>query len=177
MTTDRRHRELLLFVRKIVDVSAGYSKENLYRLVDAVRLQYPVLRDVAEAYVHLAHRSDVELSDSPGRSQSSRRRKGTESSQMHLFDLLRDRRLFPTNTDLSAFAGRVLPNMSRRRFDKMSRGDIAARIIEYLETRDPKTREQLEVSMRQALDSGADRPSERRSFLSQWERIIKGIPL
>jgi hypothetical protein len=57
----------------------------------------------------------------------------------------------------------------------MSRGDIAARIIEYLETRDRRTREQLESSMRAAVESGTERASDRRSFLSQWEKIIKGI--
>jgi hypothetical protein len=94
---------------------------------------------------------------------------------MHLFDLLREPRLFPSNLDLSEFAARVLPNMSRKRFDKMSRGDIAARIIEYLETRDPHTRERLEASMRDAMTSGSH--ADRQSFLSQWEKIIKGIEL
>jgi hypothetical protein len=94
---------------------------------------------------------------------------------MHLFDMLRDKRLFNSNSDLADFAGRVLPSMSRHRFDKMSRGDIAARIIEYLETRDRNTREQLEASMRTAMATGVEKPADRKSFLSQWEKIIKGI--
>jgi hypothetical protein len=98
-----------------------------------------------------------------------------DASRMHLFDMLREKKLFKSNSDLADFAGRVLPSMSRHRFDKMSRGDIAARIIEYLETRDLRTREELEASMRAAMSSGVDKPAERKSFLSQWERIIKGI--
>ncbi len=98
---------------------------------------------------------------------------------MHLFDLLRQRAFFPQNLDLASFAARVLPNLRKFRFDKMSRGDIAARIIESIEESDPKTREALEVSMRQALQemtkrSVGDTENERLSFLSKWERIIKG---
>ncbi len=62
-------------------------------------------------------------------------------------------------------------------FNKMSRADIAARIIEHLEARDPRTREELEKSMRDALAARPDTSSGRESFLSKWERIIKGIEL
>jgi hypothetical protein len=67
--------------------------------------------------------------------------------------------------------------MVRRRFDKMSRGDIAARIIEYLETRNPRTRQTLETSMREAITAGSVKTSDRKSFFSKWERIIKGTEL
>jgi hypothetical protein len=96
---------------------------------------------------------------------------------MHLFDMLRDRRLFPLNSDLADFAGKVLPDMGSYRYDKMSRGDIASRIIEYLETRDRKTRQGLESSMREAMDSSTDKPAVRKSFFAKWEKIIKGIEL
>jgi hypothetical protein len=59
----------------------------------------------------------------------------------------------------------------------MSRGDIAARIIETIEDNDPSTKDALEQSMREALQELSGRPdqeSERKSFLSKWERIIKG---
>jgi hypothetical protein len=59
----------------------------------------------------------------------------------------------------------------------MSRGEIVAKIIEYVETRDIKTRRALEASMRDALVSGSDKSSDRRSFFSKWEQIIKGTHL
>jgi hypothetical protein len=98
---------------------------------------------------------------------------------MHLFDLLRDKRLFATNSDLADFAGRVLPGTSRYRFEKLSRGDIAARIIEHLETLDPQTRDRLEESMREALESSKAEilKRDKKSFFSKWEEIIKGIEL
>ena len=96
---------------------------------------------------------------------------------MHLFDLLRERQLFPSNPDLSEFAGRVLPSMSRKRFDKMSRSDIAARILEYLEKKDSRTRKSLEISMREAMKTGRQGKVDRKSFQSEWEKIIKGIEL
>jgi hypothetical protein len=59
----------------------------------------------------------------------------------------------------------------------MSRGEIVAKIIEYVETLEPKTRRDLEVSMRDAMKPGTGKAADRRSFLSKWERIIKGIQL
>ncbi len=97
-----------------------------------------------------------------------------DAASMHLFDMLRDKKLFPSNFDLSEFAGRVLPGMSRKRFEKVSRADIAARIIEYLETKDSRTREDLEASMRAAMTADSPKPADRKSFFSQWESIIKG---
>ncbi len=92
-----------------------------------------------------------------------------------MFDLLRDKKLFPSNSDLSGFAARIIPSMTTlTRWEKMSRGEIVAKIIEYVETRDPRARQALEASMRDALASGPDKPSDRRSFFSKWEQIIKG---
>ena len=59
----------------------------------------------------------------------------------------------------------------------MSRADIAARIIEYLEKRDRRTCDELEHAMREALVLPADRRTADKEFLSKWEKIIKGIPL
>ncbi|MGH6980805.1 MAG: hypothetical protein ACREFC_06325, partial [Stellaceae bacterium] len=70
-----------------------------------------------------------------------------------------------------------VPHMRTYRFDKMSRSDIAARIIEYIEDSGPGTREALEASMREALGAIGKRPpkdAERQSFISEWENIIKG---
>jgi hypothetical protein len=174
LVQDFRHRAFLRFLRKVTDVAAAYSKSDLVNFRSLSSKDYPALTPVIEEYLRLAERADTDVapSDVPRKKTSS---KSVTASQMHLFDLLREKRLFSSNADLADFAGRVLPNMSRHRFDKMSRGDIAARIIEYLETRDRRTREQLESSMRAAMESGTERASDRKSFLSQWEKIIKGI--
>lgn len=179
MTDDRRHAAFLKFVAKLVDVPAGYSKEDLANFAEVSEHQFPALHAVIHEYFRLALQSDTVagLSREPARSQRSVSSRGGARAEMHLFDLLRQSQLFPSNSDLSDFAGKILPNMPRRRFDKMSRGDIAGRVVEYLETRDPKTRARLETSMREALESGTTRKVDRRSFLSKWEKIIKGIEL
>jgi hypothetical protein len=133
-------------------------------------------------YLRLAEESDTEtFSQSSLLFENSKKRKSggkkSDASQMHLFDLLRSKKLFPSNQILADFAGNIMPDMRTYRFDKMSRADIAGRIIEYLEDRDPRTREQLETSMREAMQTPVPKLSDRKSFLSKWEKIIKGIPL
>ena len=161
-------------MNKVLDIPSGYSKEDLRAFRRVASREFPRLTQIIEDYLSLA-----EFSDSDGtnkRVSKSTKTASTALEQMHLFDLLRDARVFRSNTELANFAARVLPNMHGYRFDKMSRGGIAARIIEYLETRTPKTRERLEASMRESLASpGKD--SERKSFLTKWEKIIKGFEL
>lgn len=175
MVDNRKHRSLLQFIDKIVSVPANYSKDDLFAFRRAAMRDYPGIVPLVDEYIRLAGRADTDVI--PRASAKSRAVKtiSTQPGEMHLFDLLREKRLFPSNADLSQFAARVLPNMTARRFDKMSRGDIAGRIIEYLETLDRSTREQLEASMREAMSSPADRPADRKSFFSTWENIIKGI--
>jgi hypothetical protein len=134
-------------------------------------MEHPSVAFLIDEYIKLAERSDSDVNP------SAKTTKKTAPSQMHLFDLLREKKLFPTNEDLSQFAGRVMPNMSRHRFNKMKRSDIAARIIEHLETLNGSTREALEASMRDAMIRGPEKASDRRSFFSKWEKIIKGIEL
>jgi hypothetical protein len=172
---DNKHRGLLQFIKKIVEVPAGYSKEDLAMFRSAASMEYKALVPLIDEYLHLAEKSDTETRSEQSSLSSRPRRE--EATPMHLFDMLRDKRLFPSNSELSEFAGGILPGIRRNRFDKMSRGDIAARIIEYLETKNKRTREELEVSMREAMASSSTRPSDRKSFFSKWERIIKGIPL
>lgn len=171
MVQDRRHRSFLLFMRRLVDIPAAYSFDDLLEFRDAAKRYDPSLLKVIDAYLELAYRSRTRVTT------KARRPKAGEQSEMHLFDLLRDKRLFPSNNDLSEFAGRVLPTMNRNRFDKMSRADIAARIIEYVETRDEQTRQALVSSMREAVTASPPRATERRSFFSKWERIIKGLEI
>jgi hypothetical protein len=89
--------------------------------------------------------------------------------------MLRDRRLFPSNLELADFAVRIIPNIPRSRFSKISRPEIAARIIDFIETLTPDIRQNLEESMREAMAADVEKPSDRKSFFQQWERIIKGF--
>ena len=170
------HRAWLRFVRKAAELTADYSIEDLGRFRDLARLESPMFLHLIEAYIQLAEKSETRVSSVS--KQSRRKRNG---SQMHLFDLLREKTFFPQNLDLAQFASRILPHMRTFRFDKMSRSDIAARIIEYLEGQtDASTKERLETSMREAMTEMKRRPgrhAERESFLSKWERIIKGLEL
>ncbi|MHB1957491.1 MAG: hypothetical protein ACYCO5_00475 [Acidobacteriaceae bacterium] len=176
MVQDLKHRSLLNLLRKIIEVPAGYSKEDLVNFRSVASREFPAFVPIMDEYLRFAERADTEVAPGGARLGPKSTRRG-DSDSMHLFDMLRDKRLFPLNSDLADFAGRVLPEMGRYRFDKMSRGDIASRVIEYLETRDRKTRLGLEASMREAMTSGADRPAVRKSFFAKWEKIIKGIEL
>lgn len=167
---------MLNLLRKIIDVAAGYSKEDLVNLRSVASKEFPAFVPIMDEYVRFAETADSEVAPKGTRLGSKPAPRGSADS-MHLFDMLRDKRLFPLNSDLADFAGRVLPGMGHYRFDKMSRGDIASRIIEYLETRDKRTRQGLETSMREAMASSPDRTAVRKSFFTKWEKIIKGIEL
>lgn len=170
------HRAWLIFVRRILDVPLGYSKEDLWTFRSIASRENPSLVPIIEGYLRLAENSETDVRLEFKRGKPGRR----EPAQMHLFDLLREKKFFPQNLDLARFAARVLPHMRTYRFDKMSRSDIAARIIEFLEDTDIRTRDKLEEAMREALrviSRGPVKVSDRRSFLSRWEKIIKGIEL
>jgi hypothetical protein len=173
---DQKHRSLLLFIRKIVEVPLGYSKDDLLVFRSVASREYPALAPLIDEYIGLAERADTNVIPAAGANSKARGKRPVASTeQMHLFDLLRDKKLFPSNSDLSGFAARIIPSMNTlTRWGKMSRAEIAAKIIEYMETCDPRTKRALETSMRDALVSGADKPTDRRSFFSQWEQIIKG---
>lgn len=176
MVQDQKHRSLLLFIKRMLEVPLGHSKDDLVIFRSVASREYPSLVPIIEEYLRLAERADTGVPVATGHN-SKRPVKNARASaeQMHLFDLLRDKKLFPSNSDLSGFAARVIPTMTTlTRWEKMSRGEIVAKIIEYVETRDARTRQALEASMREALTSGAEKPSARRSFFSKWEQIIKG---
>jgi hypothetical protein len=176
LVQDNKHQPFLRFIRKVIDVPLGYSKEDLAIFRGLALRDYPALVPLIDEYLRAAERADTDVDPriSQPKSGTAKRK---DVQQMHLFDLLRQKRLFPQNEDLSHFAARVLPNLRVYRFDKMSRTDIAGRIIDYLETRDPRTREQLEASMREAMSTSDEKTSDRKSFLSKWERIIKETQL
>ena len=176
MVTDDRHQPFLRFIRRVIDVPLGYSKEDLAIFRRLALTDYPSLVPLIDEYMRMAERANTEVVPVVPKAKSRRTgRKGVQ--QMHLFDLLRQKRLFPQNEDLAQFAARVLPSLRSYRFDKMSRTDIAGRIIDYLETRDPRTREQLEASMREAMGASDEKTADRTSFLSKWEKIIKETQL
>ena len=169
MPSLKSHKAWLTFLRKVISVPLGYSKEDLWEFVNTAQRESPSLVPIIEGYLRLAEESATNVEP---------RIKSTPDKK-HLFDLLRDKKFFPQNSDLADFAGRVVPGISTYRFDKMSRGDIAARVIEYLES-EPNTRARLERSMRDAFEQLRGQPArdvDRRSFLSTWENIIKGIHL
>jgi hypothetical protein len=173
--TDNRHKAWLRFVNRALDVPLGYSKEDLWSFRSIAKRELPSLVPVIEALINLSESAETEVEDVAPTSPSR-----IKPSQMHLFDLLREKKFFPQNLDLATFASRVMPHMRPYRFDKMSRSDIAARIVEHIEESDPSKRAKLEKSMRQALSSMTKKPPkeiDRRSFLSRWEKIIKGLEL
>jgi hypothetical protein len=176
---DQKHRSLLLFIRKIVEVPLGYSKGDLLAFRSVASREYSALVPLIDNYIVLAERADTNVVPMKGaNSKTSVKRSRTSTEQMHLFDLLRDKKLFPSNSDLSGFAARIIPGMTTlTRWEKMSRAEIVAKIIEYVETCDLRKRQALEASMRDALVSGSDKSSDRRSFFSEWEQIIKGTHL
>jgi hypothetical protein len=174
VAANKKHEAWLRFQRDVLNVPIGWSKEDLFSFLALAEREASPLAPIIHGYLNLAHRSD---SPAKSRPPGETKRGRPPSKQMHLFDLLREKTFFPQNLDLSRFASRVVPNMRVYRFDKMSRSDIAARIIEYIENTDPRTRKALETSMREALEALHGRPTkevDRQSFLSRWEAIIKG---
>jgi hypothetical protein len=152
-----------------------YSVDELRQFREISARENPSLVVLIEDYIRLAKRSETNAPGGYGQTKLSRSR----PTQIHLFDLLRERKFFPMNSDLARFAARVVPGMRSYKFDKMARSDIAARIIEYIEESDPRTRTALERSMREALSSMKKGTAKKvdRSFLSKWENIIKGLEL
>lgn len=176
MPPKKSHKAWLSFVRKVIDVPLGYSKEDLWLFRSLATTENPSLVPLIEAYLRIAENS--ETAAQTGNLSPSKYATKRKPEQMHLFDLLREKKFFPTNLDLARFASRAVPHMRTYRFDKMSRSDIAARVIEYLEQ--TGTRDKLEESMREALRTlgrGPAKEADRRSFFSKWEKIIKGIEL
>ena len=174
MRADTRHRAWLKFVRDVLEVPLRLSKNDLQDFRNIANLEQPALVPIIKAYMTLAEHSDSRVDFM----RLSPKKKRSKSSELHLFDLLRERAFFPQNSDLAQFASRVLPQLQITRFEKLSRTNIAARIIEHLESLDPDMRRNLEESMREALDAMRGKEAgdnQRKSFLNKWEMIIKGV--
>src|SRR5690349_14869514 len=108
-------------MRKVLAVPMDHSLEELHAFVRLAWKENPSLAPVVEDYLRLARRAETRI-DQPVRSS------GGGVDQMHLFDLLRQKRFFPRNSDLAKFAARVAPEMRTYSFEKMARSDIAARV-------------------------------------------------
>ena len=172
MAPDRRHDAWLKFTRAILDIPLGRSREELITYLHMAEDQHPSLVPIIKCYIELAERSTSNYT-----SHMEKTRKTATSRQKHLFDLLRAKEFFPQTLDLARFAARIIPEIPTSRFSKISREEIAAKIIVYIEGKGPSARRELEMSMRNALSELGDQPRpavERQSFLSKWERIIKG---
>jgi hypothetical protein len=173
---DTAQKRFLRFVSKLTDALTQVSPDDLNDYERWASEGYVHLIPILKGCEELLRRFGPEINRPVGSYRLPVRNRYKDSE--HLFDLLRSKEYFPTNLELAQFASHILPDMSAKRFDKMSRADIAARIIEYLETFDPRTRKKAEYSMRTALmrlpasEKGID-----QSFFSQWQRIIKGIEL
>src|SRR5205085_2222060 len=87
--------------------------------VSRIAEDFPGFLRLIDAYVELAQRSALAVNYSRVANPPPRGRNG-EADEQHLFDLLRSKKLFATNQQLADLAARVLPGMSRKRFDKMS---------------------------------------------------------
>lgn len=171
----KSHQAFLSFINRTSEIASRFSREDLMLFKDLAMAEFPAFVSVIEGYIRLAECSESDAQIQTPSTRYSAKTNGDATSSLHLFDLLRDKRLFPTNSDLASFAGRILPGMNQHRFDKMSRGDMATRVIEYLETLEKNKRSKLEESMREALISRPSSGKASKTFFSQWERIIKGL--
>jgi hypothetical protein len=177
MSETKGAQAYMSFISKLTQLMSDYSHDDLEAFVHQSQKNFPTVAPVLIACMQM-------MAPEAGMNVRRRWKERISSNAMdrnahaHLFDLLRSKELFPTNGDLATFAGRILPGMDKKRFDKMSRADIAARIIEYLETQDSIKSRRLQTSMRNAMArNSSSHKTERESFFSQWESIIKGIPI
>ncbi len=186
MADKERHQAFMRFVSKVTNLMSEYTAEDLGSFLHSSKQGFPSLAPVIEACIGMLTpsrgRADQRLASRSeaiaGLISKRRRETAAEREAGPLFNLLLSKELFPTNAQLGEFAVRVLPGMPRRRYDKMSRADIAGRVIEYLETLDLARRRRLEAAMRKAIASiSGDAKAQPESFFSQWEKIIKGIEL
>ena len=174
MKEPNRHKALLRFASEVAEIVAKYSVEELMDLHRHSLQGFKFMTSFIDATIEAARMGEtdmlIEYAESGAMSKSPSR--GLKSN--HLFDLLRAKELFDTNADLADFAQRLFRGMASKRYDKMSRGEIAVHIVEYIENQSPMARRQLESMLRKALKNrrfartGAD-----ESFFSEWQRIIK----
>ena len=179
---ERTHKDWLEFLRKAAELPIGYSIDDLIWFRTIAERQYPALAPLVAACIHLAQQSDLAIalegpSPRPAKAKKMTSAQSAPQAQAPLFDLFKDKNLFPKNSDLINFAMRAVPNMKEYRFDKMSRGDIAHRLVEQIRSLSPQARDSLEASVREAVSHSPELGKEVRSFVSKWSSIIRDMAL
>jgi len=186
MPQTENHRTYMTFVSRLTDFLSNYSVQELRSFLDLAGRGFPAIASVIEACIQMLDTSARETKEGLIYTPTGITEPATKwpkavdipKDLLSLSHLLLSKELFRTNHDLAKFAARVLPGMPKLRHDKMSRHDIVGKITGYLEKVNFRKREQLEASMRKAIDvMSAGEQKEVQSFFSQWENIIKGIQL
>lgn len=183
--SSRGHKDWLEFLRKAADLPIGYSIDDLIWFKTIAERQYPALAPLVSACIYLVQQSDMKIAaeglDLKGSGKEESRHtepsRNPEPISSDLSSLFMSQELFPRNNDLATFALRLMPDMRSYRFDKMSRGEIASRLVQHVERLDSKKRIQLETALREAVSALGEKSADTRSFVSKWENIIKSIKL
>src|SRR5208282_3925871 len=63
---DQKHKSLLRFVRKLLDVAANLSKDDLLEFRSVAIREYPSVVPLIEEYLHLANRANTSVPLSTG---------------------------------------------------------------------------------------------------------------
>ncbi len=179
---ERTHKDWLEFLRKAAELPIGYSIDDLIWFKTIADRQYPALGPLVAACIYLAQQSNLAIAFEGPTPRVAKAKKTSSiqsapQAQAPLFELFKDKNLFPKNSDLASFAMRAVPGMKEQRFDKMSRGDIAHRLAERIQGLSPQARDSLEASVREAVSHSPELGTETRSFVSKWASIIRDMAL
>lgn len=175
---DRTHTLWLEFLKKAIDLPAGYSLDDLRWFEEVAKQQFPNLAPLIGACVTLAS-----VSGNVNGSQKSRRQptkddtqSTSESATEILTSMMKDVTNFPKNSDLVRFVTDILPQEKAARFDKMSRDEIVKWFVRRYGSIDDRTRFRV-VSALKALhqDAGIERTSP--SFVTKWQNIIRDMKI
>ena len=171
MADSTSQQRYLKFISGLSELLSSVTLEDLIRFRHLARHGFADLVPVIEGCLKMVGRA---------KPAPEKRNRLTDALQRtsgeHLFDLLRSKEHFPTNSRLAEFATRILPGITRKRYDKMSRADIAGQIIEYIESFPARKRDRLESLIRDAIKSpDIQAGGQQESFFSKWERVIKGL--
>ena len=171
MTESSSQQRYFKFISGLSDLLSSVTRDDLMRFRHLARHGFADLVPVIEGCIKMIGRRKLPPETTIGSTDVPQR-----GSDEHLFDLLRSKEHFPTNSRLAEFATRILPGITRKRYDKMSRADIAGQIIEYIEAFPARKKERLESLIREAIKSPDRQAREQQeSFFSKWEKIIKGL--
>ena len=171
MTEPSSQQRYFKFISGLSDLLSSVTRDDLMRFRHLARHGFADLVPVIEGCIKMIGRRKMPPETALRSAEMPQR-----SSSEHLFDLLRSKKHFPTNSRLAEFATRILPGITRKRYDKMSRADIAGQIIEYIESFPARKRERLESLIRDAIKSPDRQAGEQQeSFFSKWEKVIKGL--